>query len=385
MTGYAEIPFAGANGDFEQEVEVEPMLGPVLLQVCNAGRVTGGTGACAWTITRSLPGWRHLVAFPGGIDDEARRTFSPVPVTTQERIDARFVRACGASVVLLHNTAPARVVGKLPAVTIQYVHSPGSRAAADLRVYCSAYLARLCGGEAASGTCATGSASASGIALPRHWQSQWHTANHQVLYQPVPAPPWPEGRDDARRTRLGSELLVGRLCTPTNAKWPESLVSRYAEWSQHAPDVSWEFVGCPLGMREALREACGGRARFVEAGWEARSRLRVWDVLLYHHSEITETFGRVVAEALRAGCVPVVDARGGFVEQVTPETGFLCTRPHEFTAALERLRDPHVRWRMSAAGRARGEAEFGEASFARRFRECVRQAARRVSGEVATG
>jgi hypothetical protein len=366
------------------------MSGPVLLQVCNAGRVTGGTGACAWTITRSLPGWRHLVVFPGGIADEARRTFSPVPVTTQYRIDARFVRECGASVVLLHNTVPSRVVGKLPAVTMQYVHSPGSRAKGDLTVYCSEYLARLCDGDAAPGLCATGSASGSGVTFPRHWQSQWHTAAdqvlyQQVLYQPVPAPPWPVERDDARRSRLGSELLVGRLCTPTNAKWPESLVERYAEWSRHAPEVTWEFVGCPSRMQEGLLEACGGRARFVEAGWEARSRLRVWDVLLYHHPEITETFGRVVAEAMRAGCVPVVDARGGFVEQVTPETGFLCGRPEEFSAALERLRDPHVRWRMSAAGRTRGEAEFGEASFARRFHERVRQAARRVSGEVAAG
>jgi hypothetical protein len=326
--------------------------GPVLLQVCNVGRVTGGTGACAWTITRALTGWRHIVAFPGAIDDETRRSFAPVPVTTRARIDAEFVRACGATAVMLHNTAPARVVGKLPAVTIQYVHSPGNRASADLRVYCSRHLARLCGGEG------------------------------DVLYQPVPAPPWTAEARGGGRSRLGSELVVGRLCTPTEAKWPDVLVECYAEWSRVVPEAVWEFVGCPDRMRNGLLAACGGRARFVNAGWNARSRLRAWDVLLYHHPQITETFGRVVAEAMRAGCVPVVDARGGFVEQLTPETGFLCERREAFAEALERLGDPHTRWRMAEAGRERGRAEFGEEAFAMRFARVLRQAARRVAGEA---
>ncbi len=194
------------------------MSGPVLLQVCNVGRVTGGTGACAWTITRALAGWRHIVAFP------ARSTTRRGGRSRRSRDHASADRRGACACVRCDGGAPAQHRsrarrGSAPAVTIQYVHSPGRRADADALVYCSRHLARLCGGE---GT---------------------------VLYQPVPAPPWTGAVDGRGRSRLGGELVVGRLCTPTEAKWPDVLVECYAEWSRVVPDAVWEFVGCPDRMR----------------------------------------------------------------------------------------------------------------------------------------
>ncbi|MBL4884425.1 MAG: glycosyltransferase, partial [Planctomycetaceae bacterium] len=103
------------------------------------------------------------------------------------------------------------------------------------------------------------------------------------------------------------------------------------------PEVRWEFVGCPDAFRQELSQACQQRATFHAANWEARSHLNRWHVLLYHNPDVVETFGRTVAEAMRAGCVPVVDNAGGFCEQIGPQNGYLCSELQEFMTALEEL------------------------------------------------
>ena len=47
-----------------------------LLQVCNVGRIVGGTAACAWSITRAFPDLEHHVAFLSSITDETQRGFA---------------------------------------------------------------------------------------------------------------------------------------------------------------------------------------------------------------------------------------------------------------------------------------------------------------------
>lgn len=332
---------------------------PTLIQVCNVAEVMGGTGACAWTITRALPEWRHVVAFPKAARPEVVRAFAPAEVRTWPTISPTQIRDAAkqngqdrdGTVVLLHNTAAGRVQGELPAVVLQYVHSAIRPAPADSVRYCSRYLAERCGAPTES-----------------------------ALYQAVPEPPRSEGSDNRSLRR---NLVVGRLCTPTPKKWPDEIVAWTESLAARVPGIRWEFVGCPAGMQSRLREACAGDAVFHDASWEARRFLWQWDALTYHHPTITETFGRVVAEALRAGCVPVVDARGGFLEQVTPETGFACATDDEFASALETLRDNQpLRWRMSHAGRRRGRELFSEEALADRLKHWIRQTAATLSERI---
>jgi hypothetical protein len=333
----------------------------LLIQVCNVAEVMGGTGACAWTHTRALADWRHVVVFPRAARPEVVREFAPAevrcwPVVTAERVreEQRRLRAGRGVVVLLHNTGVGRVEGRLPGVVLQYVHSAIRPAGADGVRYCSRYLAERCGaGEEA------------------------------VLYQAVPEPPRVVGTGgsgvEMERRSLRRAMVVGRLCTPTAKKWPEGIVEWTADVARGVPGVRWEFVGCPEGLQAGMQAACAGEAVFHPASWSARGHLWRWDAVMYHHPTITETFGRVVAEGLRAGCVPVVDARGGFLEQVTPETGFVCRDGEEFGAALRRLRDdPVLRWRMSTAGRSWGREMFGEEALAGRLKGWMREAAGRV-------
>jgi hypothetical protein len=302
-----------------------------LLQVCNVGRIAGGTAACAWTITRALPDVEHHVHFISQPCPETERAFSGCRVTARRPIDPDQLAQAEADVVILHNLSPRDwPAASLP--TIQYVHSAGARASADVTAYCSRWLAGQCGGGDEA----------------------------RVLYQAVPKPvPTPM----AEHRPLREHLVVGRLCTPSPRKWPPETIGFHERLAGRFPRVQWEFVGCPGPIQEDLLQACRGRAEFIDAGWSARGRLWNWDALLYHHPHLTESFGRTCAESMRAGCVPVVDRRGGFVEQVTPETGFLCGSEAGFVQAIAALQAAGLRRRMSRSAVAHADRAFSLQRF----------------------
>lgn len=312
-----------------------------LLQVCNVGRILGGTAACAWTVTRAFPDVEHSVAFLSRVRPETARAFAGCRIEEWKSVTERVAARHRAALIVLHNVHPDRCEELRSGRVVQYVHSRGRRAAADATVYCSRWLAEACGAGAAG----------------------------PVLYQAAPKPVRPS--DGARRA-LRDGLIVGRICTPHALKWPESIAGFYRRLAERHPAVMWEFVGCPAAIEPALREACRGRAKFHPAEWSARSRLWEWDAMLYHHPHVTESFGRTAAESMRAGCIPVVDARGGFVEQVSPGCGFLCASDEEFAAALERLADRGERYRLSRAAMAHADREFSLARFRREFLRVVR-------------
>lgn len=302
-----------------------------LLQVCNVGEIVGGTTACAWTVMRALPEFEHDIAFLTAVSAETRDAFLGIHIEQWPACTLDDVDRLRPDVVLLHNIVGRRRMSRR-AVTLQYVHSAGRRCPADVTICCSRWLAR-----------------------------EAHLNPRDVLYQGVPRP----RRTGSRVRDTDGRFIVGRLCTPTAAKWPKSMAPFYAALAPRFPQIEWEFVGCPRRRRPELHEACGRRATFFPASWSARRRFWDWDVLMYHNAEVTESFGRTVAESMRAGCIPIVDARGGFLEQVTPETGFLCTTLDDFAASLDLLCDGSLRVRISNAAQQHADRSFS----LKRFRE----------------
>ncbi|MCA9054399.1 MAG: glycosyltransferase family 4 protein [Planctomycetaceae bacterium] len=248
-----------------------------------------------------------------------------------------------ADLLVLHNISTDRVCDVTAPLVVQYLHSRITPAAADVTVACSRWLADQYPSDAVDA----------------------------VLYQPVSLPR-PE-RNAGNRT-LRNQLTVGRICTPTPRKWPRELIPFYKRLAQSFPAIDWEFVGCPAGLVEELQAACSGRARFHPASREARLRLWEWDVMLYHHPSLTESFGRTAAESLSAGCIPVVDDRGGFREQVHSECGCLCRDVDAFERSLAQLQDPQLRSRLSRRGRSIASERFSPAAFAVRFRRLIEAA-----------
>jgi hypothetical protein len=310
-----------------------------LVQVCNVGQICGGTAACAWTIRKALPNWRHTQLCLSTASPEMRSAFQGTLLRDVSRLDNRLLAELRPDLLILHNTSPGRVQGALSCRTLSYLHSAGIRQSADATLACSQWLAR----------------------------QQPHAT--QTLYQPVPIAPRP---DRARSRHLDDSLVLGRICTPTMQKWPAEAVSLAERISTQFPGVRWELVGCPETLQAAWQAACQGRVRFLPAGWDARRHLWNWDVLLYHHPRLTESFGRTAAEAMRVGCIPVVDARGGFLEQMTSgETGFLCGNQDEFLLAIEVLHDRAARRRMSRQAKSAADQQFSLRTFAQRFYEIL--------------
>ena len=313
-----------------------------LLQVCNVGQIVGGTAACAWSVTRALPQLDHTVAFLSRPDAVTRQAFEPHTVLHWPSCHSDRIRQVNPDLVILHNISAGPSTTWEGAWTVQYVHSVGRRLPADQTVYCSQWLARQC-----------------------------RVQHPSVLWQGVPLPT----RPTSPRPRSEGRLRIGRICTPTARKWPASLPAFYSTLATRHPHVDWEFVGCPPGMQSLLQTACCGRATFHQANWPARSHVWQWDALLYHHPTLTESFGRTVAEAARAGCLPIVDDRGGFTEQLEVLGGRGCRTEPEFADAITELSDPESRQRLSARISLQAQAHFSLASFGERLQSLIGHAA----------
>jgi glycosyltransferase involved in cell wall biosynthesis len=150
-------------------------------------------------------------------------------------------------------------------------------------------------------------------------------------------------------------------------KWPPTIIPFYAELATQFPDIAWEFVGCPGEWQSALTAACRGRTVFHPAGWRQRTLLSRWDVLLYSNPALPESFGRTAAEAMRAGCIPVVDRLGGFIEQIPDDCGFLCSSPADFARALDQASDVAVRRTMSRRAPSHADHHFSLRRFRHRL------------------
>jgi glycosyltransferase involved in cell wall biosynthesis len=95
--------------------------------------------------------------------------------------------------------------------------------------------------------------------------------------------------------------------------------------------------------------------------------------VVVHSSRTPEPFGLVVLEAMLAGRAVVAPAAGGPLEIVEPGVTGLLVPPGDASglaaAILTLFRDPSLRLRMGAAGRARARGLFSAGAMTRRFEE----------------
>ncbi|MFO1022575.1 MAG: hypothetical protein U0903_18045 [Planctomycetales bacterium] len=325
-----------------------------LLQVCNVGQITGGTAACAWTVARSLPDVRHKIVFRGSLSAETRQRFQDWEPEQWRQITRAQVARTRADLVLLHNISRESISrnglrGTLDRPTVNYLHSRIAPAVADVWICCSEWL-----------------------------RERYGRPELQVVRQGVPRPP--HVAEEIKGRRAAGQMRVGRLCTPTARMWWSGLPEFYAGLAHDFPTVAWEFVGCPAEMQSALHQACGRRAVFHPAGWDARRLLWSWDALLNHHPELTESFGRTVGDAFRSGCIPIVDRRGGFIEQIEGGPGYLCRDAEEFRGAVRELLDPERRRRESERCIAWGEAHYSLRAFGGELLRVFQEATERFPG-----
>jgi len=180
------------------------------------------------------------------------------------------------------------------------------------------------------------------------------------------------------------------------------LVGTFARWKGHQvflealaglpPDVPVRgyIIGGPIyqtqgsqwslaELRQKARElGLAGRIGFTGFLEDSPAVMRSLDIVV-HASTAPEPFGMVIIEGMACGKAVVVSQSGGAVELFTPEHDALSHSPGDsaqLTSQIARLaRDPGLRERLGAAGRATAEERFDARQLSQQLVELYLKAA----------
>lgn len=159
-----------------------------------------------------------------------------------------------------------------------------------------------------------------------------------ILYPPI----------DVEKLSPGSKeniiLSVGRFDSPSHGKRQDALVDAFRILSEKVSNyrlvLAGGLIGDEIAMKKLKAQAEGLRVDFVInpdfnelKSLYAKAKF-YWHAAGYEVDEVkdpekVEHFGMTTVEAMAAGAVPVVIAKGGQREIVTTDTGFLCESPIE--------------------------------------------------------
>lgn len=323
-----------------------------VLHVNNASSPFGGTLQCTHSVVCCLPDMEHCIhSFGGPFGDVAETLFNgKVPLRRGNSV-VDTMREFEPDLVIWNNTSIERMPSTqhYGAMWVYVAHSGhgGVMQAAKrchVRLCVSHYLASI-------------------IGCPSDW----------VLHQPVTVPPkMEEFAGESVRTG-GKVIRVGRICTPNKRKWElDELVPYYDAIAEVNPDCRFEFVA-PLDMHVDIKSRIHGRVddTCYLPSLKAKGLLHEWDVLLYT-SSLAESFGRVVREAQRCGCVPIASNLGGFIEQIQGDAGFLVESADEVIKALAAYANAHDDIRKVC--KERGDAAGGLQQWRTEFLERLHKA-----------
>jgi glycosyltransferase involved in cell wall biosynthesis len=221
----------------------------------------------------------------------------------------------------------------------------------------------------------------------REWTRRRWNFDCEILYPPVDI-------DFRRADKSDTVLSVGRFVLPGDGhtKKQGEMLDAFRRMKDEGL-AGWEFV-----CAGALKETAEYRAHFdglrrlgaefgarvvANLGRDELKRLYERSKIFWHATgygereesrpELSEHFGIATAEAMAAGCVPVVINKGGQREIVEHEVnGFLWDTLEELKEYTARLAgDEQLRARMSEAARERASF-FGPEEFVRRVRRLLR-------------
>lgn len=320
-----------------------------LLSVNNAGRI-GGTLACTYSVVRSLPDIEHHIHVVGQInEDHWKQMFGGLNVSRSGpgMITPGHIEKIRPDFIILNNTTDSACPQWLTMPTLLFRHSARiAPAPHHHQVFASRWLATQCGHA---------------------------PVEADILYQGVPKPSGVYFRDSEQAPQIGT------MAVPERQKWNFHSLNLYRQLSLVSPPESiFEFVGCPPGLREDLRMAVRPRqATFFDAQWDIRCRLSGWDFLIHHNPSLPESFGRVAVEAMRAGCIPLVDDQGGFQETVphlVPPIGYRCSEQLHFVERLDEISKADYDYRMRMRDRIQSMADetYSHSAFADRLRKAMK-------------
>ena len=182
-------------------------------------------------------------------------------------------------------------------------------------------------------------------------------------------------------------LSVGRFDSPSHAKRQDILIEAFKNLNQKTKD-KYKLV-LAGGLRGGDRELLGLKARAGDLPIEFKVSPSFKELVsLYAKAKIfwhaagfeidekdspdkVEHFGMTTVEAMAAGCIPVVHAKGGQKEIITPGTGFLWnTVPELVNHTLQLIKSPDLTSQTAKQAIKRSK-DFGLKIFKDRLKKLV--------------
>lgn len=215
-----------------------------------------------------------------------------------------------------------------------------------------------------------------------------------VIHNAIDATRFDNVDSRAERARLSPDgsCVVGLVGRVGMQKGQELLLDAMQQVCREVPDVRIALIGGVLDRNfDALERL---RAHATSAGLADRTTIDGYSVdvapslaamdIVVQPSTRADSFPTTVLEAMASGKPVIASDNGGSREMVVDgETGFIIPSgdvPALAVAILRLVRDPALRARMGAAGRARVVAEFAPA----RFRESYLREYRALCASAAT-
>jgi glycosyltransferase involved in cell wall biosynthesis len=201
-----------------------------------------------------------------------------------------------------------------------------------------------------------------------------------VLYPPIDTDSFRSGKKE------DVILSAGRFDSPSHSKRQDGLIKAFSKLYDSHPEYHLILTGGNKGdskVLDGLKDLAGTLpVNFVVnpdftklKSLFAKSKF-FWHAAGYEIDEAKEPekvehFGMTTVEAMSAGCVPVVIAKGGQKEIITPNTGILCNTPEEMVKETVRLIDsPKLIQRLQLDSRQRSH-DFSTDQFSKKIKSLL--------------
>jgi hypothetical protein len=181
----------------------------------------------------------------------------------------------------------------------------------------------------------------------------------------------------ARAGLIGDKPVIGRHSQPRAVKWPATRETLFQAYP-NGGDVQVHLMGLAENIKSMIG-SCPPNWTILETNEiPVRQFLSTIDFFVYfHHPDLLEAYGRTVAEAAAAGCIPILPH---YLRRTFDDAGLYCS-PGEAMELVRSVAVDRERFAvLSARGREIIDQRFGPASYLDRLQRVL--AAARGDGQL---
>jgi len=288
----------------------------------------GGTGLWALECIREMPIWQHTVVWLNGEPDiSVHNEFleAGVDIAKVDNITKDLVKEIKPSGIILSNTDPSRILEGQEWLTsnfnVVYVHHSTVRP----------WLA----------------GAAVDVFVSEHLRTQYRNLESRMRSVLVCPPIGEIGRYLNIRRVEQARCVVGRISSDNKDKFPVEQLEIL------------KATGCPCLVvgGEKYWGAPPDNFQYPDFGSQSVSSLLSQIDIFVYRTNLTETWGRTITEAMASGIPVVCEKRGGPAEQIRHGIdGFLCDTDAEFIEKIQLLAtDQNLRFRMGKHAREKAK------------------------------